>query len=388
MAFGQDFLRTFFGNDYLKDYTHASKTFRTNGYENAPRLKFLFHVYFTINDQIPALQDLYNKDDWRIGLLVKSIDLPRYQLDVETLNQYNRKRLIQKKIEYQPVRAVFHDDGGDLIRSMWYNYYAYYYKDPSQRYKQPTASNGTAGPDANRTTGFDYNNRDIYANDRFVNDWGYIGEAYSDGAASAGSGGKLPFFRDITIYGFNQHKYVAYTLINPLITNWDHDTYAYEDDAGIMQNTMTIRYETVKYYTGAIGGVRPSAAVPGFASPEYYDQVQSPLSKPGGTRSILGQGGLLDTGVGIVEDLQAGSVAGLIGAVQKAGTAYGTFKGADLRAIVNEEARGAARDVLRNTIPAQVREQPNGNPGALQGTQEAIRQRGTIFPTPPRGSAS
>ena len=45
MAFGQDFLNTFFGNDFLKDYTHASKTFRTNGYENAPRLKFLFHVY-------------------------------------------------------------------------------------------------------------------------------------------------------------------------------------------------------------------------------------------------------------------------------------------------------------------------------------------------------
>lgn len=388
MAFGQDFLKTFFGSDYLKDYTHASKTFRTNGYENAPRYKFLFHVYFTINDQIQALQDLYNKEDWRIGLLVKSIDLPKYQIDVETLNQYNRKRLVQKKIEYQPVRCVFHDDGGDLIRSMWYNYYAYYYKDPNQPYRGQTASNGTMGPNANRTTGFGYNTRDIYANDRFVNDWGYIGEAYGDGAFFAGGDGKgkPPFFKDISIYGFNQHKFVEYTLINPLITNWDHDTYAYEDDAGIMQNTMTIRYETVKYYTGAIGGDRPSAMVPGFASPEYYDQTPSPLSKPGGTRSILGQGGLLDTGIGIIEDLQAGSVAGLIGAVQKAGTAYETYRRADLRAVVNEEARGATRAVLRETIPAQVRQQPNGNPGALQSTQN--RLQAPIFPTPPRGSGS
>jgi hypothetical protein len=388
MAFGQDFLKTFFGSDYFKDYTHASKTFRTNGYENAPRYKFLFHVYFTINDQIPALNNLYNKENWRIGLMVKSIDLPKYQVDVETLNQYNRKRLVQKKIEYQPVRCTFHDDGGDLIRSMWYNYYSYYYKDPTQPYRGQAASNGTVGPDANRTTGFNYNTRDIYANDRFVNDWGYIGEAYSDGAAGAGGDGKgkLPFFKDISIYGFNQHKFVNYTLINPLITNWDHDTYAYEDDAGVMSNTMTIRYETVKYYTGAIGGTRPSSTVPGFASPEYYDQIESPIGRPGGTRSILGQGGLLDTGLGIIQDLQAGSVAGLIGAVQKAGTAYQTYKGADLRAIVNEEARGAARDVLRNTIPAQVREQPNGDPGLLQGTQR--RLQAPIFPTPPRGSGS
>jgi hypothetical protein len=385
MAFGQDFLKSFFGSDYLKDYTHASKTFRTNGYENAPRYKFLFHVYFTINDQIPALQDLYNKENWRIGLMVKSIDLPRYQLDVETLNQYNRKRLVQKKIDYQPVRCTFHDDGGDLIRSLWYNYYSYYYKDPTQPYRGQTASNGTVGPDANRTTGFNYNNRDIYENDRFVNDWGYIGEAYSDGAAASGGNGKgkLPFFKDISIYGFNQHKFVEYTLINPLITNWDHDTYAYDDDAGVMQNTMTIRYETVKYYTGAIGGQRPSATVPGFASPEYYDQVQSPLSKPGGTRSVLGQGGLLDTGIGIIQDLQSGSVAGLIGAVQKAGTAYQTYRGADLRAIVSEEANQAARDVLRNTIPAQVRSQPNGDPGALQSAQR--RLQAPIFPTPPKG---
>ena len=98
MAFGQDFLRAFFGNDYLKDYTHASKTFRTNGYENAPKLKFLFHVYLTVNTQIPALRNIYtNNESAVLGLLCKTIDLPRYQIDVEVLNQYNRKRLDRKK---------------------------------------------------------------------------------------------------------------------------------------------------------------------------------------------------------------------------------------------------------------------------------------------------
>jgi hypothetical protein len=378
MAFGQDFLKTFSGNDYLKDYTHASKTFRTNGYENLPRFKFLFHVYFNINTtEIPSLRQVFQAGTQStVGLLVKNIQLPQFNIEVETLNQYNRKRLVQKKINYQPCQVDFHDDGGDLIRTMWYNYYSYYYKDPSQPYRGQTSTNGSMGANANRTAGFGYNTRDIYANDRFINDWGYIGEAYADGTNAAG--GKPAFFRDISIYGFNQHKFVEYVLINPMISDWSHDTYDYSQGDGVMQNSMTINYETVKYYSGAIGAVRPDTNVQGFADPNYYDQEKSPLSRPGGTSSIIGQGGLLDAGIGIYEDLQSGSVAGIIGAVQKAGTAYGTFKGKNLQSIIKEEANAGLKDVLRTTIPAAVRAQPGG--------QTSIQQRlqAPLFPTPPR----
>lgn len=378
MAFGQDFLKAFFGNDFLKDYTHASKTFRSAGYENAPRYKFLFHVYFNINtSQIPQLSQIYSSGETStVGLLVKNIELPKFRIDTEVLNQYNRKRVIQKKIEYQPVRCVLHDDGGDLIRGLWYNYYAYYYKDPNQPYRGQSATNGTIGNSTTRTMGFDYNNRDIYANDRFVNDWGYIGESYNDGTNSAN--GKPPFFRDISIYGFNQHKFVEYVLINPMISEWSHDTYDYSQDNGMMENSVTIQYETVKYYTGGIGAARPDTNVQGFADPNYYDQVKSPLSRPGGTQSILGQGGLLDAGIGIYEDLQSGSVAGVIGAVQKAGTAYGTFKGKSLSAIARQEAKDGAIGVLRNTVPGQVRAQANGSTSIQQKLQAPV------FLTPPK----
>lgn len=378
MAFGQDFLKAFFGNDYLKDYTHASKTFRTNGYENSPRFKFLFHVFFNINtDSVGSLKNIFGTSEKStIGLLVKNIELPKFQMDVETLNQYNRKRLVQKKINYNPVRAVFHDDGGDLIRTMWYNYYAYYYKDASQSYYGLSPTNGAIGPNANRPAGFSYNNRDIYDGERAVNDWGYIGESYNDGTTSGG--GKPPFFRDITVYGFNQHKFVQYTLVNPMITEWNHDTYDYSVDNGVMENAMTIQYETVKYYTGAIGAVRPDTNVQGFADPNYYDQQRSPLSRPGGTASIIGQGGLLDAGIGIIEDLQTGSPASLIGAVQKAGATYNTFKGKNIRSIVNAEAVAGATQVLTNTIPGAVRAQPNGT------TSIAQRLQAPLFPTPPK----
>jgi hypothetical protein len=77
----------------------------------------------------------------------------------------------------------------------------------------------------------------------------------------------------------------------------------------------------------------------------------------------LGQGGLLDAGVGIVEDLQSGGVAGIIGAVQKGGTAFNTFKGVNLKSVVNEEANIGLKSVIRNSIPGAVRQQPGGSGG-------------------------
>jgi hypothetical protein len=388
MAFGQDFLKGFFGADALKDYSHASKTFRTNGYEFAPRNKFLFHVFFTINtQQIPALKNALfagNQDQATIGLMVKSAQLPTYTMSVDTLNQYNRKRLAQTKIDYNPVSIEFHDDGGDLIRNMWYNYFSYYYKDPSQAYDSPNNQNGQL-QQIQTPAGFSYNSRDIYENSRFVNDWGYIGEGYDDGLTTINGipGGKPPFFRDIRIYGLNQRKFAEYILINPMITDWNHDTYDYAQGNGTMTNRMTIKYETVKYYSGAVGGVRPDTNVVGFADPSYYDTVPSALNRPGATQTVLGQGGLLDAGIGIVQDLQSGGVAGLVGAVQKAGTAYYTFKDKNIRSIVNQDVIDSAKSVARTQLPGAVRAAIGSTTPSPAGPNRGILD-GIFFPTPPR----
>ena len=384
MAFGQDFLKGFFGVDSLRDYTHASKVFRTDGYQRAPRNKFLFHVYLTINQNIPGVSAVFGKDIATLGLLVKNIQLPNYTLAVETVNQYNRKRLIQTKIEYNPVTVEFHDDGGDQVRNLWYNYFAYYYKDPSQKYGNSANTNGSMGPLIGTPAGFDYNSRDTYSQSRPVNDWGYIGESYSSGQ------GKLPFFQDIRVYGFDQHKWVQYVLVNPMITEWQHDTYDYSQGNGIMSNRMTIKYETVKYYSGAIGKVRPDTNVQGFADPAYYDTILSPISRPGSQATVLGQGGLIDAGVGIFEDLQSGGVAGVVGAIQKAGATYNTFKGKNLQAIVLDEAKQAAVTVAKQQLPGAVRAVIGTTGAQVPGVGSPAPQRGALdglfFPTPPRGS--
>ena len=138
--------------------------------------------------------------------------------------------------------------------------------------------------------------------------------------------------------------------------------------------------------------MRPDTNVVGFADPAYSDTVPSALARPGATQTVLGQGGLLDAGIGIVEDLQSGGVAGLIGAAQKAGTAYFTFKDKNIRATVRDEVQQGARNIIRGSLPGAVRgaigsTTPSPNAVGLP-TPNRGQLDGIFFPTPPRGTTT
>lgn len=288
----------FFNDAYLRDFKHASKTFVTDGFSNAPKLKYLFHVYFDINSTF--MDSSVFPDPKLPGLLVKNITLPKFGMAISEMNQYNRKRYVQTKLTYDPVSVVFHDDNAGAIKKMWYNYYSYYYNDTT-----------TARLAKNDLTNNTYNS-DISGNQN----WGYSGEPSSSAGASAIGNPKANFFKNIRIYGFNQHSFSCYTLINPIIERFDHDTYDYYQPTGTMENRMTIRYETVTYEEGAINGQKPDEIVTGFGTEQYYDRTLSPISRPGGNRNILGQGGLVDGGLGIIGDLSA-VPPNILGAVTK-----------------------------------------------------------------------
>lgn len=332
MSFSRDFFNGFAARDTLRDAQHAHKTFTSNNYELAPRNKFLFHVYFTLNTEIPGLRSVFGQDEQAtIGLLVKTIDLPSYSIDSDTYNQYNRKRIVQKKIEYNPVEMTFHDDASDLTRRLWYNYFSYYYRDPTQGY----GSTGAISEDP----GFSYSERDIYSPERKANDWGFYGEGFGPGGELVA---KPAFLRDITIYGFNQHRWASYVLINPLITEWNHDRYDYSQGDGVMENRLSVSYESVKYYSGLIGEDGNSTSVPGFGNPTHYDKVTSPNARAGGNQTVFGQGGLVDSGSSVVDDLANGDI---LGAVQTAARARESFSDADIGDLAKEEATAAAVSV-------------------------------------------
>lgn len=317
----------------LRDYTHAAKTFRTNAYENAPKLKFLFHTYFDMNVTVGNQTNL--------GLLVKEVKLPNYTFNTTQLNQYNRKRIVQTKIKYDPIEIVFHDDNGNLSTKIWEAYYQYYYNDSN------LIGNVVGGPGQPTQVGAnttDYNSRNIY-NENLANDlnWGFLG------GGAAGTATKVPFFKNITVFGFNQHNFTAYTLINPIITSFQHDTYNYSEGGGTMSNRMTIDYETVVYTYGNMDGRTPGNVVKGFGDPSHYDTNPSPIAGQG-RGTVLGQGGLVDAAGGAIQSLKNGNI---VGAVANAMSAYGSLNQVTSPNnnvdIGNEVLNGLLRATLGNT---------------------------------------
>lgn len=375
--FGQEELQPFPPGEGLRDYTHASKTFRSSGYNLAPRNKFLFYVYFNLNTSIPAVANLVSGGkSSTIGLMVKSAQLPGYTIDVQTMNQYNRKRLVQTKINYNPAQIVFNDDSSDLIRNMWYQYYQYYYTDPTYKYGNTPNQKGVLGDLQVPTVfgGFSYGVNDTYSASRGAQKWGLAGQGYNNpslnslatsvltGAAS----GQVPFFNDITISGMSQKTYAQYVMINPLITEWTHDTYDYSQGNGLMSHTMSIRYENVKYYSGAVGGAQPSDPVTGFADPSYYDTNISPIAVPGSNNTVMTQGTIRTSTTGDKQDLQAlstgqNTLQNVLGAVgQSLVPMASTFLGSALAGT------GAlTQGILSNFAPALA----GGTPFAAKGGQ-------------------
>lgn len=342
----QDAAGTLFGSDYLRDYTHASKTFRTNLYERAPKFKYLFHTEFVINPtNVISSLGLSNPN---FGVLVKDIKLPSFKFETKEYNQYNRKRIIQSKIKYDPITITFHDDNGNLINKLWAAYYTYYYRDGGN---PNVVFSGARGNQANSLPSsfgnnnlVDYNQRNQYSpSDSFgqFSDWGYYGES-----ALSNTDIKIPFFKNITIFGFYQHNFTAYTLINPIISTFSHDTYSYEDGNGTMKNTMTIDYETVVYNQGAIDGRDPSNIIATFGNETDYDRTLSPIAKPGSNGTILGKGGLVDSVGGAIEKLGQGDI---FGAIVTAGTAYQTAKRIDLKETAKTELETMLRNSVNNT---------------------------------------
>lgn len=335
----------FFNADWMRDAEHASKTFVPGMYAYSPKFKFLFHVYFDINTTaLGTLANVFPKDS-NFGLAVKTVQLPKYTFDTHTMNQYNRKRIVQTKIKYEPVSIVFHDDNNNVIRKLWYAYYSYYYKDPNQTDTGQTVAT-TGASKVGGGTPVDINQRTIYQPDiSGSEDWGYSGEV-----GTAPQATKAPFFKAINIYGFYQHNFVLYRLINPIIDSFQHDQYDYSQGNGTMTNTMSLQFEAVKYLEGAIDGKNPGEQVLGFGNQDHYDKTLSPIARPGSQGTILGPGGLVDAGGGIMSDLSSGNY---LGAIQKAGQTVQTFKGKNLLNMAATEAV--------QTVSNSVTQTPNRN---------------------------
>lgn len=301
----------------VANWRHATRIFIDDTFRLSPRTKFLFYVRFELDKTALRSLAFTNKHADELGVLVKSSDLPKFTFDSVVKNQYNRKKIVYKQINYDPVTISLHDDSAGIVNGMWALYYGYYIADrlnPTAAY-EANHLRPTKTPKDNFRYGLD---NDI----------------------------TTPFFKSISIYTMSRSRFLGYTLVNPRIKTWNHGNVAYAEGE-TLESQMTVEYESVTYSAGQVSYNNPK----GFAT-LHYDTLPSPLSVAGGgVSNLVGQGGVLDGLESIFGDLSTGSTfdsfGGFLGTAVKTINTYKNIQG-----LSKESLKQEAINILSN--PANI----------------------------------
>ncbi len=301
--------------DTMHDYGHANRIFASDYFRSAPKHQFLFYVRFTINDSLNQT-GIYTPIQTReLGSLCKTAELPKYTLENKQLNSYNRTYTSYTRMKYEPIRITFHDDADNNLVDFWYNYYSYYFRD----------SDYDAGA---------WKIGDRHKARPYVL-WGF-------NPASA----NLEYqhlIEHIDIFTFHNSRFTQNRLLNPRILSWNQNGHDHAQGSGTMEHQLSVSYEAVKLYKGF------------FTNDNFpdmilrYDLTPSGISPfNGGTRSVLGPGGVVDTAGSVIKDLASGNFAGAALKIARAGQ---TWRGANLGAVVASEGLQVVRDIIAGKNP-------------------------------------
>ncbi len=295
----------------MKDYRHASRLYIDDNYKLMPKQKFLFHVVFNTDETL--FYNGFNPNErYQLNMLVKSCDLPRYNMSMEEKTQYNKKMYAATRIAYEPVNINFHDDHADTVNAFWKKYYEYNIADSvsmnSDLQISTTKDDAYDGIKKKKITKFGMDTPKVRAK---------------------------PYLKGIEIFVLHKQRFTSMTLVNPVIGSFSHDNVDQADGAGVLGNTMQILYETVIYKSGIVN----KNNVPGFATINY-DKEPSPLTVlGGGTNSIFGPGGVID-GVGsVIRNFNEGNI---LGAILAASNTYNNAKKIK-KQDAKEELKGIAK---------------------------------------------
>ena len=317
----------------MANWQHATRLFVDDTFRLAPRHKFLFYAVFEIDNSAPNSSSFLDKHQQEVNMLLKTAELPKFSFDSTTKNQYNRKKLIYKQINYEPLNITLHDDNAGVINSLWALYYSSYIQD--RKLDRQAFSDSKFRPAGDPRDGYRYG----LDNDKSVD-----------------------FFKSISIYTMSRSRFNGYTLINPRIKSWNHGNVDY-GASETLESSMTIEYESVSYSAGSVSINSPK----GFAT-LHYDNAPSPLSvQGGGTATLTGEGGVLAGIESIFGDVSKGSVfnsvGGFLGTAIKSVNTYNNFKG-----LSKESLKGEALNILNS---------PAGARGVVNAVSGVV---GAVFP--------
>lgn len=211
---------------FLRSPRTASRIFNTAStgqlLSAVPRLKFLFFVEFNLSDtaqQMLGGKDVNALDSQRnLAFKVKSIEKPRITLETEELNQYNKRHLIYKKIDYADSAVKLHDSNDNSVLSFWVDYFTYFFGD-----SRPKSYVSTQQSPVDQTF-------------RDSTGWGLRPLANTTN-----------FFDSIRVLAFFANTITSFKYMNPKITTIDWGGKDYFSSADIEDVTINFKYEFIEY---------------------------------------------------------------------------------------------------------------------------------------------
>jgi hypothetical protein len=247
--------------EVLRSKPYASTFFGANGdittgMGGLPRYKFMYYARFVPSSEATNLyNDLKDLGRWENGISfkIRSIDKPNVDLNIQQLNQYNRKRYAYTKVEYKPVKVKVYDTSNDIPLELWRRYFTYYFGDSRNKGQSESQSS------------FNYNQPPVTGTFNYGNGWGFspIGE-------------RLNFFDRIELYALFGRRYTQINYINPKISDINWGTYESESselaDFDITLNYEAIEYLPRRFVTPMIADqlgfdIEPPAEIPGISAP-------------------------------------------------------------------------------------------------------------------------
>lgn len=352
-------------NGTTHSYEHATRLFLSDNYRLAPKQSFLYYVCINVDQS--ALQSLLGSlgseavssqsliEQYETGLMAKRVELPRFNIQTRSLKAYNRKNIFQTGIMYDPISITFHDDAADTVLNFWNDFYTYYYRDSDY---DPTLYTVPHKYQARAREG-----------------WGY----------SPRNGNLKPFLRDIQIFSLHNKRFTEYRLINPTITGWRHGEHDSSASNGLLDCTMTVDFETVKYRTGYVNPVD----VNGFAI-IHYDDTPSPISNS--VTNIYSDSGLLGAIEGTAKDLArpdgTGSGSGILSSVLDAYRFYNNLKDTNFKQVGSIVLGQVGTQILNSAINGAVNNVFFPTTGTTSQTYPAPGTTSSSIYTAPLNSSS
>jgi hypothetical protein len=285
-------------NFYMRDFRNAYR-FRPD--INPVRQKFQGYVNFVFNrDLYRSLYGAPETTEFRttISSLVKTADLPGVSFKTETLNAYNKKRIVNTGVDYQPVNMTVYDTVNNEWLTTVMKYFSYHYMNPrneqqldeigTSRDMQPVNSSGRvynrSGASASSVSGSNFAKRDNTS-------------SFDSNSDGYNINNTAHFFERIDYILYHGQRAVQYSLMNPVLTEFKPGGIDYSD-SNAMEFNLSFQYEkftifNVTNFDMSADDLDRFENAKGLEGPAFIatpDEVK-PISR---NLSILGNAGSLD----------------------------------------------------------------------------------------------